>query len=67
MEGRFFFQKRVWYLNFNVHVLVGEIVVDFHVLANEVSGLNNITITTCLHSLPLAKVPGSYLDHYLTN
>ena len=34
-------------------ILTGEVVVDFHVLANEVSALNNIAISTFLHSLPL--------------
>ena len=36
------------------NLLTGEVIVDFHVLANEVSVLSNIAISTFLHSLPLA-------------
>ena len=34
-------------------MLAGKVVVDFHVLANGVNGLSNITISTFQHSLPL--------------
>ena len=34
-------------------MLPDEVIVDFHVLANEVDRFNNITINTFLHSLPL--------------
>ena len=36
-----------------VNVLAGEVMVVFHVLANEVNNSNNITISTFLHSLHL--------------
>ena len=38
-----------------MYILTGEVIVDFHVLANEVSSLNNIAISTFLHILPLAS------------
>ena len=38
-----------------MNVLTGEVIVDFHVLASEVSAFkNSIAISTFLHSLPLA-------------
>ena len=35
-------------------IKTGEVIADSHVLASEVSALNNIAISTLLHSLPLA-------------
>ena len=35
---------------------IGEVIVDFHVLDNEVGALNNIAISTFLQSLPLASL-----------
>ena len=37
-----------------IYVPAGKVIVDFHVLSNEVNVLNNVTISTYLQSLPLA-------------
>ena len=51
-----------------MNVLTGEVIVDFHVLANVLSALINIAISTFLHSLPLASLKfllGPLLNFFL--
>ena len=47
-------------------VLTGEVIVDFHVLANEVNALNKIYCNKHLFAFFNVGHSSSYSDHYLT-
>ena len=49
------------------NVLADEVLIDIHVLANEVNGSNNIAIRTFLHSLTLACLLPLFLVNFTSS